>query len=224
MRPWPFEHDVAHLVFYAKAAPPDRAQIQQWLADIAALGYTSVRTGALATNTAELVDQLGFHCVQRLVLLEHTDPARVGERNMRRATPPTHRLLAAQHRAVSDIDQAAFGTPWGLDTASIVDVCAATPHHRARVAGERLSPAAYMIAGRDGRHGFLQRLAVAPEHQRSGRGRALVIDAMRWLARWHVDRVLVNTHEHNTAAQALYHQLGFTDLAEHLAVFERDLP
>ena len=44
----------------------------------------------------------------------------------------------------------------------------------------RVSPMPHIIAitGRDTRQGFLQRLAVAPEHQGQGLGTALVLDAL----------------------------------------------
>jgi ribosomal protein S18 acetylase RimI-like enzyme len=80
---------------------------------------------------------------------------------------------------------------------------------------------AYAISGRDGRNGYIQRLAVDPEHQRAGHGAALVADSLRWMARWRVHRALVNTHVGNTAALALYHRFGFVDLTERLHVYER---
>jgi ribosomal protein S18 acetylase RimI-like enzyme len=43
---------------------------------------------------------------------------------------------------------------------------------------------AYAISGRDGRNGYIQRLAVAPEHQHHGHGLTLVTDSLRWMARW----------------------------------------
>jgi ribosomal protein S18 acetylase RimI-like enzyme len=50
---------------------------------------------------------------------------------------------------------------------------------------------------------------------------ALVADSLRWMARWRVNRALVNTHTGNTAALALYHGLGFSDLGDRLHVYER---
>ena len=46
-------------------------------------------------------------------------------------------------------------------------------------------------------------------------------DALRWMARWRVQRALVNTHVGNEAALALYHRFGFTDLGDRLHVLER---
>ena len=79
----------------------------------------------------------------------------------------------------------------------------------------------YAISGRDGKNGYLQRLAVSPEHQHRGHGATLVCDAVRWMARWRVQRALVNTHVGNDAALALYHRVGFTDLEDRLHVYER---
>jgi len=64
---------------------------------------------------------------------------------------------------------------------------------------------------------------VAPEAQRTGIGRALVLDSLRWLAFWRVRRVLVNTAVDNHAALALYDDVGFAALDERLRVFERAL-
>ena len=82
---------------------------------------------------------------------------------------------------------------------------------------------AYALSGRDAKQGFLQRLAVDPSHQRAGLGRALVLDSLQWLARWRVQRVLVNTPTDNYPALALYEQLGFHRLGVHLRVYERDV-
>lgn len=207
-------------MFFNQSRPPRDAQVQNWLRDLSGMGYTTVRTGALAGDTASLVEQLGFRCIQQLALLEHTEPASV-------APAPidlTHRLLVAQHARASVVDQAAFPPPWALDDIGIDDVRHATPRHRARGASVEGQLVGYAISGRDGRQGFLQRLAVSPSHQGHGHGRALVIDSMRWFARWRVNRVLVNTHTDNAAALSLYHQLGFVTLPETLRVFERVLP
>ena len=60
-----------------------------------------------------------------------------------------------------------------------------------------------------GRAGYLQRLAVHPDHQRAGLGGALVVDGLRWLRRWGAKEVLVNTQEGNEPAVRLYEALGF---------------
>ena len=113
----------------------------------------------------------------------------------------------------------------GRDLASVADVRRATPRHRARLArADDAHLAAYAITGRDADQGFLQRLAVDPAHQRRGLGRSLVLDSLKWLGRWRVGRVLVNTPTDNEAALSLYEQVGFHRLPERLGVYERILP
>jgi ribosomal-protein-alanine N-acetyltransferase len=81
----------------------------------------------------------------------------------------------------------------------------------------------YAICGRAGRSGYLQRLAVRPEDQGRGVGRALVADGLAWLARRHVEDVLVNTQESNHRAIGLYRSLGFEPDRSELIVLERGL-
>ncbi len=220
MRPWPGQPHVAQLVLYAQGRVPRSDHLAAWLDDLRLLGFTTARTNALAGEAARLVAASGFECVQRLVLLEHTDPSAVARGRS------TIRLGAVDDGAAASVDRAAFAAPWALDAPSIADVRLATPRHRFR--GCTVTPAdgelvAFAISGRDARQGFLQRLAVHPDHHRCGHATALVADSLAWMARWRVGRVLVNTHTDNTAALALYDTFGFVRLADELRVFERGL-
>ncbi|MEY4339345.1 MAG: hypothetical protein RLZ14_1195, partial [Actinomycetota bacterium] len=150
-------------------------------------------------------------------LLQHDLVLRVD-----RPRVPIARLTAHQHTIASEVDRAAFGDGWYLDPEAIDEVRHATPHHRARTtAGQPLR--AYAVSGRDAGIGFLQRLAVHPQQQRQGLGRALVLDSLRWMTRWKVDRVLVNTPVNNEAALLLYESTGFHRLRDRLRVYERSL-
>ena len=68
---------------------------------------------------------------------------------------------------------------------------------------------------------MLQRLAVDPDVQGRGLGRALVIDSLAWLATKGATEVLVNTQEVNARALRLYVDLGFEELSERLLVLGR---
>ncbi len=221
VRSFPSHPGTASLVLYQQRRLPTVAELGGWLEELAAAGFARVRTSALAATASTRVEAAGFATIQELVLLEHPSPA---------AAPApqrtTSRLLADQHRAASAVDRAAFGPAWALDPEAIDDVRTATPRHRARIL--RAGPdardlAAYAITGRDGRLGFLQRLAVDPAHQRQGLGRALVLDSLRWSARWRVQRVLVNTPTDNEPALTLYRDTGFHRLPDRLRVYERAL-
>ena len=215
---WSFQPLTAQLVLYHQQRLPSITDLQRWTDRLRDLGYTRVRTTALATPASLRAESAGFHVIQELALLEHTDPRHTAGRAVAGAT---RKLTHSQHADASAVDVAAFTANWALEPGAIADVCAATPRHRARVAGSTV--AAYAITGRDAKQGFLQRLAVAPQHQRRGLGRELVLDSLHWLARWRVQRVLVNTPTDNLAALRLYEQVGFRQLAESLRVYEQVL-
>lgn len=213
---WSFQPHTAQLVMYQQHRLPSLADLHRWADELRNAGFTTVRTTALATTAALRAETAGFHMIQDLVLLEHRSP-----RDAPPPAAPTHRLLVAHHAAASDVDRAAFGDDWALEPRALADVCAATPRHRGR--GTRAPLAGYAISGRDGKQGFLQRLAVQPTEQGRGLGRTLVLDSLQWLARWRVQQVLVNTPVDNERALHLYESLGFRRMSERLRVFERAL-
>lgn len=210
---------------------PLRAQqvaggIAVWLDELRAGGYAAVRTNALPTAVARTLHAAGFVDVQRLALLAHDHPGSVLA-----PAGSTLRLSALHDAVVAELDATAFDAPWSLDREGVAEVRSATPRHRVRgtVALDAdptaaiSPPVAFAISGRSGRHGFLQRLAVHPDHRRAGHATVLVTDALRWMARWRVTRALVNTHVDNAAALELYLRLGFTRLDDDLRVLGRSL-
>lgn len=213
---------MAHLVLADHTVTPTPAIVRVWLDDLRRAGYTSVRTGALDAVVTARFERLGFVVVQRLVLLSRpVDRPRVEHGITLRGA----RGMADLARA-SAIDIAAFGDEWGLDPRGIADACTATPRHLIRVAllpDRSLGPIGYAVTGRAERLGFLQRLAVHPDHRRQGVAAALVTDSMRWLSRRRASTVMVNTHADNDAALALYERFGFRRHVEELCVLERDL-
>ncbi|MCU1504960.1 MAG: hypothetical protein JWM12_4314 [Ilumatobacteraceae bacterium] len=220
IRPWSNDPGVAQMILYNQRRLPTPGDVLRWIDQLGDRGYRSLRTGALNRAQARLLEPLGFVELQRLALLEHHSPRDVAHGTV----PPTQRLLPGAHPAASVVDGLAFGHPWGLDTSAIADVCDATRRHRARwIADDDGALVAYAISGRDSRVGFLQRLAVHPEAQRRGHGRALVVDSLHWAARWRIERVLVNTHVDNAAALDLYTSVGFVRLDEELTVLEKRL-
>jgi ribosomal protein S18 acetylase RimI-like enzyme len=216
VRPWAFEPTVAHLVLYNQARLPTPNDITNWVEQLRLSGYDTVRTGALGVQAGARFERLGFTSIQSLVLLEHRSP---GSAVATRAK--TERLVATDDGEASRVDIAAFGRSWAIDRVGIGDVRSATPRHRARTIRVDGALVAYAVSGRDASTGYLQRLAVDPDHHQHGHGTALVTDSLRWMARWRVRRALVNTHIGNDAALALYRRVGFVDLAERLHVYER---
>lgn len=218
VRPWAFEPSVAHLVLYNQSQLPVPADIVTWIRELRAAGYDTVRTGALGVQAGARFERLGFEVVQSLVLLEHVAVGDASKPALERAVT---RLAEHDDVEASRVDVAAFGPGWAIDRVGISDVRSATPRHRARAVRVDGKIIAYVISGRDGRNAYIQRLAVLPALQHQGHGAALVADSLRWMARWRVQRALVNTHVGNVAALALYHRFGFTDLNDRLHVYER---
>ncbi|MGA7757775.1 MAG: GNAT family N-acetyltransferase, partial [Ilumatobacteraceae bacterium] len=133
------------------------------------------------------------------------------------------RLRPSMLDEASRVDRRAFGAPWANDAAALGDIMSATPHHRSRCVQLDGRMVAFAISGRAGPWGYIQRLAVDPSAQRVGLGRALVDDAVRWMRRRHVARVLVNTASDNVAALSLYRSYGFDDRPDDLTILERAL-
>jgi ribosomal protein S18 acetylase RimI-like enzyme len=125
-----------------------------------------------------------------------------------------------------ELDNLSFEGFWQLDDDGLTNAIQATPSSRFRVAGKRTDEsgiAAYAVTGRAGQHGYLQRVAVHPEHRREGYGRAVVLDGLRWLRRHGATQALVNTQRNNAGALALYESCGFRELPAGLCVMGRSL-
>ncbi|HVM03582.1 MAG TPA: GNAT family N-acetyltransferase [Acidimicrobiales bacterium] len=202
--PWRGNAGIAYLSPLPDAPVPSVVFVRRCLDQLAAKGCRRVITSALAP--AEQVGFLaaGFDVHERLHLLAH-DLRRVPRADvsaLRRAVP-------GDHPAVLDVDARAFPGFWRIDDAALGDALTATPNSRFRVAAPGGVVVGYAVTGRAGRRGFLQRLAVDPACQRQGLGRALAVDALRWLRRWRVEQAVVNTQVGNEAALALYESLGF---------------
>jgi ribosomal protein S18 acetylase RimI-like enzyme len=222
LRTWPHQPGVAQLVLTDHTKEPSYTTLVDWMNVLRQWDYRTVRTGALAESATATFLEHGFVCVQRLALLRS---------NLDRRTVldlPRHELRpvrGAQQLAIAArIDAAAFENGWDLDVEAIVDACRATPQHRIRLAITAADRAAgYVITGRNGAAGFVQRLAVPPELEGQGIATSLLLDGLRWLQRRGVREVLVNTNFDNSRALDLYERFGFRLLPDSLRVYERSL-
>jgi ribosomal protein S18 acetylase RimI-like enzyme len=165
-----------------------------------------VVTGALAPAEQAGFLAAGFEVREHLLLLTHDlDP------------PPTApggpwRLRRGWRRdrpAALVVDARAFKPFWRFDATGLDEAISATPARRFRVAVRHRAVVAYAVSGRAGRRGYLQRLAVDPDHQRCGIGAHLVADGLWWMRRHGATRAFVNTQPDNEAAITLYRKLGF---------------
>ena len=165
----------------------------------------------------------GFRESERLHLLERriTTQDRLGPR-----LPDAVSLRRARRTDLDDVlavDARSFGSFWRLDADGLNDARTATTYARYRLARRGEATIGYAITGRQGRAGYLQRLAVDPDHRGIGVGSALVLDGVRWLALWRAASVVVNTQESNATALALYESLGFARKPDGLTVWSTRL-
>lgn len=202
--PWRGDRQVAYLSPLADGPVPSAAFIRRCLDQLAARGYRRVVTGALSPAESSGFLAAGFEISEQLHLLAH-DLARIPEAHI---DGRARRAARGDHADVLRVDHRAFPPFWQLDPGGLADAVGATPQARFRVVadGEII---AYAITGRAGRRGYVQRLAVDPDHGGQGLGSGLVVDGLRWLKRWRVDHAVVNTQLDNGRALALYERLGF---------------
>jgi ribosomal protein S18 acetylase RimI-like enzyme len=198
---------------------PSAAMVRHTCEVLQRRGFREVLTAALTEHERAGFLAEGFEVRDALHLLSHdledlpSSPRASLRRGRRRDRPAA---LAADH--------AAFSPFWRLDDDGLREALTATPSSRFRVASVARSVVGYCVTGRAGRRGYLQRLAVQPEHQGRGLGRALVADSLRWLAGRGVDNVVVNTQVENERALQLYLAMGFRLQPSGLEVLGRTMP
>lgn len=199
--------------------PPLSARVvQRCLDQLDRLGFREAITSAMPLSESAGFMAAGFHITERLHLLERSITAA----DRAPVAIPSGIELRRGHKSDIDellaVDARCFGNFWRLDAAGVHDARTATSYARFRVSRCSGRLVGYAITGRQGRLGYLQRLAVDPSVQRTGLGTALVLDGARWLARWRVGSVLVNTQESNANALALYESLAFRRKPQGLTV------
>lgn len=217
--PWHGDQHVAYVAPVGDGRELQPLDVEHTLRRLAEAGYGHAITAAIGPAEARAFLLSGFAVHERLHLLArdlHGLPP----------APPAdlRRARRRDHGEVLAIDAAAFSDFWRLDAAGLDEALSATPSTRFRVAtapGHGI--VGYAVCGRAARRGFVQRLAVGPEHHGSGYGRALLLDGLHWLRRRGADRVVVNTQESNGRALELYERLGFRRQAGGLAVLEKHL-
>jgi ribosomal protein S18 acetylase RimI-like enzyme len=149
----------------------------------------------------------------RLVLLEHS-LHEIG-------TPPLDIEAGGldSFDEILAIDNASFPLRWRLGRLGLMESYRATPKsvvHRHRLDGVTTG---FAISGVGLGVGYLQRLAVAPEHRRRDIGDALVKTATRWALRQGARAMLVNTQMDNQGVAELYRRTGFAEVSGGLLLF-----
>jgi len=216
--PWRGATTVAYITPVWESPTPSPDLIRHAMRILAKRGYREVLTGALSAREQLGFLEVGFEVRDHLHLLSHDleDLPDLAD------TAAIRRARRRDRAAVLEVDRAAFDSFWRLDEAGLDEALDATPSTRFRVATAP-DVVAYVVAGRAGSRGYLQRLAVHPDHQRSGLGAALVLDALHWMRRRGTVRAAVNTQTTNEIALGLYLRLGFQLEPGGLAVLGQSL-
>lgn len=221
--PWQGDERVAYLVPPATGRGVSAGFVRWAMAELSARGFSRVVTNALPPAEQVAFLGAGFEVQERLHLLAH-DLRHTPESSWPRQRAVRHRRAGQEdYGPVLEVDGRAFPPFWRLDGRGLDEALRATPRTRFRVVTSGSEVVAYALTGRARRRGFLQRLAVDPAHRREGLGRELVVDALGWLRRRGVVRVVVNTPTGNEAAVALYESLGFRREPPGLAVLSAGL-
>jgi len=215
LTPWQARPRHVHLALTAtRRRPLSAAALADVVDGLRRRGIEGVVTAALAPPDQRVFLEAGFEVVERLYLLHHRlDPL-----------PPllpvaTRRARRRDHEAALAVDRAAFLSFWQMDEVALTEALAATRSSRLRVIdGPDGDVVAYAVCGRTASRGYVQRLAVHPEHEGHGFGRALLHDGLHWLARWGARDALVNTQEGNERSRNLYLRAGFQMQPSGLAV------
>ncbi|HYN34284.1 MAG TPA: GNAT family N-acetyltransferase [Ilumatobacteraceae bacterium] len=220
---WPDDADVAHLVLLDHHMVPDRHHVESWVADARAQGAAALRTGALFPPSSPAFLAAGFEVIDTLSLLELDLGEPAPAPGCTQPAARLRRLRSSQLDAAALVDRRSFPAPWANNAAALHDIVTATPRYRARCVHHDGQMVAFSISGRASTWGYLQRVAVDPSLRRCGLARLLVGDALDWMRRRNVERVLVNTATDNIGALTLYRSLGFVERPERLTILERSL-
>ena len=162
----------------------------------------------------------GFSSRQSIVMLERDGqapadislPAGFSIRN----------LLQYDLPAVAGVDAAAFEPLWqnslsSLEKAYPQAVLATVAEADGQVVG-------YQLSTRNPLGAHLARLAVRPELQGRGVGRALVADLIQQAQRHAMYHLTVNTQSDNLASLTLYRKIGFHETGERYPVYQLQVP
>jgi ribosomal-protein-alanine N-acetyltransferase len=162
----------------------------------------------------------GFFSRQSIVMLERDEQAPIG------ASLPAgfsiRVMLQYDLPAVAEVDAVAFEPLWqnslpSLERAYPQAVLATVAEADGQVLG-------YQLSTRNPLGAHLARLAVRPELQGRGVGRALVADLIRQAERHGMYRLTVNTQNDNSASLALYRKTGFRETGERYPVYQLQVP
>ena len=210
------------LFVYAGHASADNAWSLLWATarnEIGHAGGATVAAIAVQNWFQQLLAASGFESRQRIVMLDWQLqtwlPRAIGGVQVRKMTD-------ADLPQVVQTDNAAFHPLWhnSYDTIQL----AFSQALFATVAENSHGIVGYQLTTGHGPRAHLARLAVRPELQGRGVGRALLNDLFIKITRNGIGRLSVNTQNDNTASLSLYQKMGFNRTGEEYPVYTFQVP
>jgi ribosomal-protein-alanine N-acetyltransferase len=178
------------------------------------LGVQDVAVMALDAWFGVILREAGFSQSNAVIFFEHE----LGGGAQPHANDIDLRAITvADIDAVLELDAAAFEPFWRLSEESAQ--AAIRQAMSASLFERNGSLVGYQITTGSPFGAHLARLAVHPQSQRQGVGRALVNEAIRAAESIGVGRLSVNTQADNTPSQALYYKLGFKETGQRFPVY-----
>jgi ribosomal-protein-alanine N-acetyltransferase len=197
------------------AVKAEAREVQLWSALWERARESAIHLGAscataLATREwfGDLLRGANFDTSNEVLFMEWTD--QTPEIDLHRANELGIRTMRREDLVqVKAVDHAAFDPVWSLSLRSLT--AAHSLASLATVVEVEGQIVAYQISTASALGAHLARLAVLPELQGHGYGRALVQHVLRVHLRRGIGRVSVNTQADNLQSQRLYHSLGFQE-------------
>jgi ribosomal-protein-alanine N-acetyltransferase len=119
------------------------------------------------------------------------------------------------------VESLCFAPLWRHSAENFLEIHATYPYFV--VAEDDSGIVGYQFNATDATTGYLVRIAVHPRAEGRGVGARLLAEAVRYFQRAHVLKIVLNTEEANTRAQALYERFGFHFVPPRGFVLARDL-
>ena len=182
----------------------------EWLFDQEA---PSVQSIPLHPGMRGVWEDAGFKPFRQLLLMERDLSFAVQEPSMRVRTGSE-----IEWRDALKLDDLAFDPDWQIGRMGLSDAREATPTSTFLTIHDGASLLGFSIVGVAQSVSYLQRIAVHPEAQGHGVGRALLRASLLWAKTERATTMLLNTQLDNHGAARLYKTERFEALPQHLVL------
>ena len=175
-------------------------------------GFTTVYSPALFPSSTRVWRRAGFTEYAGLDIMERAlTPGS--------SAPDSEVSVVAEPdwEQVLDIDRAAFEGFWGMSKHGLQDAYVTNKNSVLLTIGQPVARA-YVLLGAQWGVAYLHRIAVRPEDEGTGLGRAVLTAALDWGYRVGARTMVLNVRPENARAKRFYERSGFVDTPTQLHV------